>query len=96
MTSDCEHPDEAFKAVSVMVGEEAETYWATRAALPGADLDPELLVRGQQDRRRQAGDGLLAGELHPVHHVPTWQQVVTTFAKQAVLTYNGQGSVEDL
>ena len=27
----------------------------------------------------------------PYTTTPTWQQVVTTFAKQAVATYNGQG-----
>jgi hypothetical protein len=32
----------------------------------------------------------------PFITTPTWQQVVTTFAKQAVATYNGQGSVDDL
>ena len=32
----------------------------------------------------------------PYKTTPTWQQVVTTFSKQAVLAYNGQGSVQDL
>ena len=32
----------------------------------------------------------------PYTTIPTWQQVVTTFSKQAVATYNGQGSVDDL
>ena len=32
----------------------------------------------------------------PFTTIPTWQQVVTTFAKQAVATYNGQGTVDDL
>ena len=32
----------------------------------------------------------------PYATTPTWQQVVTTFSKQAVATSNGQGSVDDL
>jgi multiple sugar transport system substrate-binding protein len=32
----------------------------------------------------------------PYATVPTWQQVATTFSKEAVTTYNGQGSVDDL
>ena len=32
----------------------------------------------------------------PFATTPAWQQVVTTFAKQAVATYNGQGTVDDL
>ena len=40
-------------------------------------------------------DAALANAV-PYTTTPTWQQVVTTFSKQAVLTYNGQGSVDDL
>jgi multiple sugar transport system substrate-binding protein len=32
----------------------------------------------------------------PYTTIPKWQQVVTTFSKQAVATFNGQGSVDDL
>ena len=96
VTRDCENPDEAFKAVSVMVGKEAETYLGTGPRLPGTDLHPELLVRGQQDPRRQAGDGLLAGELHPVHDRPDLAAGRDHLLQQAVATYNGQGSVDDL
>jgi len=40
-------------------------------------------------------DAALASAV-PFATTPTWQQVVTTFAKQAVATYNGQGTVDDL
>ena len=69
VTHDCKNPDEAFKAVSVMVSPEAETYLGNaRPRLPGPDLHPELLVRGQQDPGRQAGHGRRPGQRDSVHH----------------------------
>ena len=97
VTRDCEHPDEAFKAVSVMVGDRGgDLSGRAGPRLPGADLDPELLVRGQQDHRRQAGDGLLVGELHPVHDDPDLAAGGHHVRQAGGATYNGQGSVDDL
>ena len=44
ISGDAQEPDEAFKAISVMVGAEAETYLRRRPRLPRPDLHPELLV----------------------------------------------------
>ena len=97
VTNDCEHPDEAFKAVSVMVGEEAETYLGDQGrAYPALISTQNSWYEGNKTTDvKPVMDYSLENSI-PYTTVPTWQQVVTTFAKQAVLTYNGEGSVEDL
>ena len=97
VTRNCEHPDEAFKAVSVMVGEEAETYLGDQGrAYPALISTQNSWYEGNKTTDvKPVMDYSLENSI-PYTTVPTWQQVVTTFAKQAVLTYNGQGSVQDL
>ena len=69
VTKDCKNPDEAFQAVSVMVGDgRGEVPRERRPRLPRPDLNPELLVRGQQDPGRQAGHGRRLAERGSVHH----------------------------
>ena len=97
VTRDCEHPDEAFKAVSVMVGTEAETYLGEQGrAYPALIATQNSWYEGNKTQDvKPVMDYSLENSI-PYTTIPTWQQVVTTFAKQAVATYNGQGSVDEL
>lgn len=97
VTRNCEHPNEAFKAVSVMVGEEAETYLGDQGrAYPALISTQNAWYEGNKTTDvKPVMDYSLENSI-PYTTVPTWQQIVTTFAKQAVVTYNGQGSVKDL
>jgi multiple sugar transport system substrate-binding protein len=97
VTHDCKTPDEAFKAVSVMVGPEAEAYLGDQGrAYPALISAQNSWYEGNKTQDvKPVMDASLANAT-PYITIPTWQQVVTTFAKQAVATYNGQGSVDDL
>jgi len=97
VTHDCKTPNEAFQAVSVMVSPEAETYLANLGrAYPALISTQKSWYEGNHTQDvKPVMDAALANAT-PYITIPTWQQVVTTFAKQAVATYNGQGSVDDL
>jgi multiple sugar transport system substrate-binding protein len=97
VTRDCEHKDEAFKAVSVMVGTDAENYLGDLGrAYPALISTQESWYKGNNTQDvKPVMDYSLTNSI-PYTTIPTWQQVVTTFSKQAVATYNGQGSVDDL
>jgi multiple sugar transport system substrate-binding protein len=95
VTRDCEHKDEAFKAVSVMVGTDAENYLGDLGrAYPALISTQESWYKGNNTQDvKPVMDYSLTNSI-PYTTIPTWQQVVTTFSKQAVATYNGQGSVD--
>jgi multiple sugar transport system substrate-binding protein len=97
VTTDCKNPDEAFKAVSVMTGADAENYLGDlgRAYPALIAAQPSWYKGNKTDDVKPVMDFALQNSV-PFTTTPTWQQVVTTFAKQAVATYNGQGSVDDL
>ncbi|WP_344801027.1 ABC transporter substrate-binding protein [Microlunatus ginsengisoli] len=97
VTKDCKNPDEAFQAVSVMVGSDAENYLGQQGrAYPALISAQDSWYKGNNTADvKPVMDAALANAV-PYTTTPTWQQVVTTFSKQAVLTYNGQGSVDDL
>jgi multiple sugar transport system substrate-binding protein len=97
VSRDCKNPDEAFKAVSVMVGAEAETYLGNAGrAYPALISTQNSWYEGNKTQDvKPIMDAALQSAV-PYTTIPTWQQVVTTFSKQAVATYNGQGSVDDL
>ena len=97
VTKDCKNPDEAFQAVSVMVGADAEKYLGNAGrAYPALISTQSSWYEGNKTQDvKPVMDASLQSSL-PFITTPTWQQVVTTFAKQAVATYNGQGSVDDL
>ena len=97
VTKDCKNPDEAFQAVSVMVGEDAEKYLGNAGrAYPALISTQSSWYEGNKTQDvKPIMDASLQSAV-PFATTPTWQQVVTTFAKQAVATYNGQGSVDDL
>jgi multiple sugar transport system substrate-binding protein len=97
VTNTCKNQDEAFKAVSVMVGADAENYLGDLGrAYPALISAQDSWYKGNktQDIKPVMDDALKNSV--PFTTTPTWQQVVTTFAKQAVATYNGQGTVDDL
>jgi multiple sugar transport system substrate-binding protein len=97
VTKDCKNPDEAFQAISVMVGSEAEKYLGDAGrAYPALISAQSSWYEGNKTQDvKPVMDAALQSAV-PFTTTPTWQQVVTTFAKQAVATYNGQGSVDDL
>jgi multiple sugar transport system substrate-binding protein len=97
VTHDCKTPDQAFKAVSVMVGADAENYLGNLGrAYPALISAQHSWYEGNKTQDvKPVMDYSLTNSI-PYTTVPTWQQVVTTFSKQAVATYNGQGSVDDL
>jgi multiple sugar transport system substrate-binding protein len=97
VTNDCKNPDEAFKAVSVMVGPDAEKYLGNLGrAYPALISAQDSWYTGNKTQDvKPVMDAALANAT-PYATTPTWQQVVTTFAKQAVATYNGQGTVDEL
>ena len=97
VTQNCKTPEEAFNAISVMVGPEAETYLGEKGrAYPALISTQNSWYEGNKTQDvKPVMDAALANAT-PYITIPTWQQVVTTFAKQAVATYNGQGSVDDL
>jgi len=97
VTKDCKNPDEAFQAVSVMVGADAEKYLGDAGrAYPALISAQSSWYEGNKTQDvKPIMDAALASAV-PFATTPTWQQVVTTFAKQAVATYNGQGTVDDL
>jgi len=97
VTKDCKNPDEAFQAVSVMVGADAEKYLGNAGrAYPALISTQSSWYEGNKTQDvKPIMDASLQSAV-PFATTPTWQQVVTTFAKQAVATYNGQGSVDDL
>jgi multiple sugar transport system substrate-binding protein len=97
VTRDCKTPDEAFKAVSVMVSPEAETYLGNLGrAYPALISTQNSWYEGNHTEDVKPVMDAALGNATPYTTIPTWQQVVTTFAKQAVATYNGQGSVDEL
>src|SRR3954468_17602844 len=97
VTKDCKDQDEAFKAVSVMVGADAENYLGNLGrAYPALIAAQNSWYTGNKTQDvKPVMDYSLTNSI-PYTTTPTWQQVVTTFSKQAVATYNGQGSVDDL
>jgi multiple sugar transport system substrate-binding protein len=80
-----------------MVGPEAEAYLGDQGrAYPALISAQNSWYEGNKTQDvKPVMDASLASAT-PYITIPTWQQVVTTFAKQAVATYNGQGSVDDL
>jgi multiple sugar transport system substrate-binding protein len=97
VTRDCKSPDQAFKAVSVMVGADAENYLGKLGrAYPALISTQNSWYEGNNTQDvKPVMDYSLTNSI-PYTTIPKWQQVVTTFSKQAVATYNGQGSVNDL
>jgi multiple sugar transport system substrate-binding protein len=97
VTKDCKNPDEAFQAISVIVGSEAEKYLGDAGrAYPALISAQSSWYEGNKTQDvKPVMDAALQSAV-PFTTTPTWQQVVTTFAKQAVAPYNGQGSVDDL
>lgn len=97
VTQNCKTPDEAFQAVSVMVSPEAESYLGDQGrAYPALISTQNSWYEGNHTQDvKPVMDAALANAT-PYTTIPTWQQVVTTFSKQAVATYNGQGSVDEL
>jgi multiple sugar transport system substrate-binding protein len=97
VTKDCKDPDEAFQAVSVMTGADAENYLGKLGrAYPALISAQNSWYEGNKTQDvKPVMDFSLTNSI-PYTTTPKWQQVVTTFAKQAVATYNGQGSVDDL
>ncbi|MEV6493365.1 sugar ABC transporter substrate-binding protein, partial [Actinoplanes sp. NPDC051633] len=97
VTKDCEHKDQAFKAVSVMVGTDAENYLGDLGrAYPALISTQNSWYEGNKTQDvKPVMDFSLTNSI-PYTTIPTWQQVVTTYSKQAVATYNGQGTVQEL
>ena len=80
-----------------MVGPEAETYLGNLGrAYPALISTQNSWYEGNKTQDVKPVMDAALGNSIPYTTIPTWQQVVTTFAKQAVATYNGQGSVDDL
>lgn len=97
VTKTCKNPDEAFKAVSVMTGADAEAYLGKLGrAYPALISQQDSWYTGNKlEDVKPVMDASLASST-PFITTANWQQVVTTYAKQAVATYNGQGTVSDL
>ena len=97
ITQSCKNPDEAFKAISVITGSEAETYLGTQGrAYPALISTQEAWYKGNNTSDvKPVMDYALENSV-PFRTTETWQQVTTVYAKQAVATYNGQGTVDDL
>jgi multiple sugar transport system substrate-binding protein len=97
ITKNCKNPDQAFQAISVIVGADAENYLGNlgRAYPALISTQPSWYKGNHTEDVKPIMDYALKGSI-PYRTTPTWQQVVTAFAKQAVATYNGQGSVDDL
>jgi multiple sugar transport system substrate-binding protein len=97
VTKDCKDQDEAFKAVSVMVGADAENYLGNLGrAYPALIAAQNSWYTGNKTQDvKPVMDYSLTNSV-PYATTPKWQQVVTAFSKQAVATYNGQGTVDDL
>jgi multiple sugar transport system substrate-binding protein len=97
VTTDCKNPDEAFQAISVITGADAENYLGNlgRAYPALISTQPSWYKGNKTEDVKPIMDYSLQNSV-PFTTTATWQQVVTTFAKQAVATYNGQGSVDDL
>ena len=97
VTKTCKDQDAAFKAVSVMTGSDAEAYLGKEGrAYPALISQQSAWYQGNdlQDVKSVMDDSLASAV--PFKTTKNWQQVTTTFAKQAVATYNGQGSVSGL
>jgi multiple sugar transport system substrate-binding protein len=97
ITQSCKNPDEAFKAISVITGTEAETYLAEQGrAYPALIPTQQAWYDGNKTEDvKPVMDYALENSV-PFRTTPTWQQVTTVYSKQAVATYNGQGSVDEL
>jgi multiple sugar transport system substrate-binding protein len=97
VTKDCKDQDEAFQAVSVMTGSDAENYLGNlgRAYPALISAQPSWYSGNNTQDVKPVMDAALQSSI-PYTTTPKWQQVVTAYAKQAVATYNGQGSVSDL
>ncbi|SDT09751.1 carbohydrate ABC transporter substrate-binding protein, CUT1 family [Friedmanniella luteola] len=97
ITQSCKNPDEAFKAISVITGAEAETYLAEQGrAYPALISTQQAWYEGNKTEDvKPVMDYALQNSV-PFKTTPTWQQVTTVYSKQAVATYNGQGSVDEL
>jgi ABC-type glycerol-3-phosphate transport system substrate-binding protein len=97
ITKNCKNPDEAFKAISVIVGPEAENYLGNAGrAYPALMSAQQSWYKGNNTQDvKPVMDYSLKNSI-PYKTTPNWQQVITVYSKQAVATYNGQGSVDDL
>jgi multiple sugar transport system substrate-binding protein len=97
VTKDCKDQDQAFQAVSVMTGADAENYLGNlgRAYPALISAQPSWYSGNNTQDVKPVMDAALQSSI-PYTTTPKWQQVVTAFSKQAVATYNGQGSVSDL
>jgi multiple sugar transport system substrate-binding protein len=97
ITQSCKNPDEAFKAISVITGSEAETYLGDKGrAYPALISTQDAWYKGNNTSDVKPVMDFALQNSVPFRTTPTWQQVTTAFSKQAVATYNGQGSVDDL
>ncbi len=97
VTQSCKNPEEAFKAVSVITGKDAETYLGDQGrAYPALISTQEAWYTGNKTQDVKSVMDYSLENSVPFKTNETWQQVVTAFSKQAVATYNGQGSVDDL
>jgi ABC-type glycerol-3-phosphate transport system substrate-binding protein len=97
ITQDCKDKDDAFKAISVIVGTDAENYLGNLGrAYPALISTQSSWYTGNKTQDvKPVMDYSLTNSV-PYSTTAKWQQVVTAFSKQAVATYNGQGSVNDL
>jgi len=97
VTQSCKTPEQAFKAISVITGSAAETYLAEEGrAYPALISTQQAWYTGNKTEDvKPVMDYALENSV-PFKTTPTWQQVTTEYSKQAVATYNGQGSVDDL
>ncbi len=97
ITQDCKDKDAAFQAISVIVGADAENYLGNLGrAYPALISTQNSWYEGNKTQDvKPIMDYSLTNSV-PYTTTAKWQQVVTAFSKQAVATYNGQGSVNDL
>jgi multiple sugar transport system substrate-binding protein len=97
VTQSCKNPDEAFKAISVITGSDAETYLGTQGrAYPALISSQEAWYKGNNTTDVKPVMDFALQNSVPFRTTATWQQVTTVYAKQAVATYNGQGTVDEL
>jgi ABC-type glycerol-3-phosphate transport system substrate-binding protein len=97
ITQSCKDKDEAFKAISVIVGADAENYLGNLGrAYPALISTQDSWYTGNKTQDVKPVMDFSLQNSVPYATTSKWQQVVTAFSKQAVATYNGQGSVNDL
>lgn len=97
ITQGCKDKDEAFQAISVIVGADAENYLGNLGrAYPALISTQDSWYTGNKTQDVKPVMDFSLQNSVPYATTAKWQQIVTAFSKQAVATYNGQGSVADL